>query len=58
MSLQCTCPECKNRVDLSPYGEMKEHIVIECDVCGITLEVMKLDREAGIIETEIVDEGK
>lgn len=57
MQLQCTCPECKNDVTLSAYPELKQHNIIECDVCGITLEVTNISEE-GVIETEIVDEGK
>lgn len=57
MQLHATCPECKNSVDLSSYTELKEGVVIECNVCGITLEVRNIG-EDGTVETEIVDEGK
>lgn len=57
MQLQCTCPECKNSVDLSSYTDIKEGVVIECNVCGITLEVRAIGAD-GTVETEIVDEGK
>lgn len=50
------CPECKNDVDLSSYGELKVDQVIECGMCGITLMITKLEGEQ--IEVEIVDEGK
>ena len=50
------CPECKNNIDLSAYPSIKEGMVIECNHCGITLLIKKVD--AGIVSTEIVDEGK
>lgn len=50
------CPECKNNIELSVYPSIKENMVIECNHCGITLLVNKI--EAGIVSTEIVDEGK
>ena len=54
--MKAICPECKNNIDLSRYPMMKEGIVIECNVCGITLLVKKINGE--VVETEIVDEGK
>lgn len=57
MQLHCTCPECKNDVDFSNYANLTVGTVIECDVCGITLEVRFIG-EDGTVETEIVDEGK
>jgi len=50
------CPECKNNVDLSRYPNLAPENVIECDMCGITLMVTKLEGES--VEVEIVDEGK
>jgi hypothetical protein len=35
---------------------LNEGMVIECNHCGITLSVKKID--AGNVSTEIVDEGK
>ncbi|MEY2664881.1 MAG: hypothetical protein RIT04_689 [Candidatus Parcubacteria bacterium] len=56
MKNTCVCPECKNQVDLTRYSDIKEGVVIECNFCGITLEVVNvLD---GNVVTEIVDEGK
>ena len=55
--MKAICPECKNEIDLTRYPMMKEGIIIECNVCGITLLVRKIDT-GGNIETEIVDEGK
>lgn len=49
------CPECKNNVDLSNYPNLSIGQVIECDVCGITLQVNELGEK---IEVEVVDEGK
>jgi ribosomal protein S27E len=55
-NMKAICPECKNEIDLTRYPMMKEGIVIECNVCGITLLVRRIDGEN--VETEIVDEGK
>ncbi len=56
MSPVCTCPECKNTVDLARYPNVAVGTVIECNRCGVTLEAKKI--ENGMISTEIVDEGK
>ncbi len=53
----CTCPECKNDIDLSRYPDLAVGHIIECNVCGITLEI-KEKPENGPLTTEIVDEGK
>jgi len=50
------CPECKNNVDLSRYSDLAVNHVIECDMCGITLMVTKMEGES--VDVEIVDEGK
>ena len=55
--MKCTCPECKNEVDLTRYPGLAVGTVIECDVCGITLAVRNID-ENKEVTTEIVDEGK
>lgn len=52
----CICPECKNEINLSRYPNVAIGHVIECNVCGITLEV--LDNKGDSLKTEIVDEGK
>lgn len=52
----CICPECKNDVNLASFGQIKEGMVIECNMCGVTLEVKEIGE--GKIKTEIVDEGK
>lgn len=54
--MKCTCPECKNEIDISRYPDIAIGHVIECNICGIMLEVRSLANN--IIETEIVDEGK
>lgn len=50
------CPECKNEVDLSTYPNLDIGHIVECDVCGITLQIKKI--ENGQVEAEVVDEGK
>ena len=50
------CPECKNQVDLSIYPNLSVEQVIECNVCGISLLVNKIEGEN--VEAEVVDEGK
>ncbi|MDE1975242.1 MAG: hypothetical protein KGI49_01890 [Patescibacteria group bacterium] len=54
--VECVCPECKNTVDLSRYPNLAVGMVIECNHCGMTLLVKNLAN--GIVETDIVDEGK
>ncbi len=54
--MKSICPECKNQIDLARYPEVKEKMVIECNMCGITLEVKKIVGQT--METEIVDLGK
>lgn len=54
--MKCQCPECKNIIDLSRYPSIKEGMIIECNHCGITLLVKKIENQE--VKTEIVDEGK
>lgn len=54
--MKLTCPECKNDVDLSNYPGLAAEQVLECDVCGITLMVSKIDEDKAL--AEVVDEGK
>ena len=54
--MRLTCPECKNEVDLSVYVDIENGSVVECNHCGITLEV--LNAEVDPIKAEIVEEGK
>lgn len=54
--MNLTCPECKNLVDLSKYPNLQVGQLIECGMCGISLQVTKIE---GInVTAEIVDEGK
>ncbi len=55
-TMKCTCPECKNNVDVSRYAALSAGTVIECNSCGITLLVKGIDGDEAF--TEIVDEGK
>ena len=55
-SLHCVCPECKNDVSLVRYPSIAPGMVIECDHCGMTLLVKKIENSS--VETEVVDEGK
>lgn len=50
------CPECKNEIELSSYPSLSEGMVVECNHCGITLLIKKI--EDSTVSTEIVDEGK
>ena len=50
------CPECKNEVNLSSFTDLSEGHIVECDICGITLQVKKI--EDGKVQAEVVDEGK
>ncbi len=56
MTKSLICPECKNDIDLVASGELMVGKIIECDSCGITLEVT--DITTPTITVEIVDEGK
>ncbi len=53
---ECVCPECKNPIDLTPFPNINRGMVIECNHCGMTLLVKNVAN--GVLETEIVDEGK
>lgn len=54
--MKCICPECKNDINLSKYPDLALGHVIECETCGITLEVTFMTSDE--VKTEIVDEGK
>lgn len=56
MKNNCICPECKNDINISKYPNISVGMIIECDICGITLLVKKTEGQN--IETEIIDEGK
>ena len=50
--MQLVCPECKNEVDLSIYGDLAKEQVIECQTCGITLMVMEKKDDGSICRSE------
>ncbi|MCX6779714.1 MAG: lysine biosynthesis protein LysW [Candidatus Magasanikbacteria bacterium] len=50
------CPECKNQIDLVSYPDLEVGHVVECEMCGITLEVNNMDDDQ--VRVAIVDEGK
>ena len=54
--MNIVCPECKNDVDLTDYPSVDADSIIECNMCGITLQTVK--KEDGNLEVEIIDEGK
>ncbi len=51
------CPECKNEITINNPQDVSVGTIIECDTCGITLEVSNID-EDGEMSFEIIDEGK
>lgn len=57
MNYKLNCPECKNDVDLSQHQELKKDQIIECNHCGITLQITNI-LKTGEVEVEIVEEGK
>ena len=57
--MKLICPECKNDMNTEVLVDLKKDQVIECQMCGITLEVTELPKdESGEVKVEIVDEGK
>lgn len=54
--MKLTCPECQNEVNLSSYINLAVGNVVECDVCGITLMINKIEENS--VGAEVVDEGK
>lgn len=50
------CPECKNLVDLTSYSEVHLEDIIECNMCGITLQISAVHTDT--LDAEVVDEGK
>ena len=54
--MKLVCPECKNDIDLSPYPNLAKEHVIECNFCGITLQIMETSGDQ--VLAEVVDEGK
>lgn len=54
--MRLICPECKNEVDLSAYPNLAVGHTVECNSCGINLEISTIDEDE--IKAEVVDEGK
>ena len=54
--MKSICPECKNEIDLGRYPNTQIGMIIECNHCGITLLIKKIDN--AVVSSEIVDEGK
>lgn len=57
-NMKLVCPECKNEVNLTSYPNLDKDSVVECDVCGITLLVVELQKDTDKVVAEVVDEGK
>jgi len=55
--MKLICPECKNEIAFGNAEEVSQGAIIECNTCGITLEVSKI-KENGEVDFEIIDEGK
>jgi len=54
--MNLVCPECKNDIKISGSTDLSVGSVLECNTCGITLEVGKIKNEEIILE--VIDEGK
>jgi len=54
--MKLLCPECKNEVDLMSYPNLKKDDIVECGMCGITLQVQE-SGDSGWVGV-VVDEGK
>lgn len=54
--MNLVCPECKNNIKFSDSTDLSVGSVLECNTCGITLEVEKIDNEK--VSFEVIDEGK
>ncbi|MDO8509846.1 MAG: lysine biosynthesis protein LysW [bacterium] len=53
--MRLICPECKNEVNLSNYPNFDIGSIVECETCGITLEILETGED---VKAEVVDEGK
>ncbi|MCX6782267.1 MAG: sulfonate ABC transporter [Candidatus Magasanikbacteria bacterium] len=53
--MKLICPECKNEIDLTNYPDLADGHIIECNHCGITLNVKEVGEN---YVAEVVDEGK
>ncbi|MEW6610321.1 MAG: hypothetical protein AB1352_01670 [Patescibacteria group bacterium] len=56
MDYSTICPECKNELHVE-RNSLVENDVVECDYCGMTLEVTAVDPQ-GSFETLVVEEEK
>jgi len=56
MTYTSTCPECKNEITFEREA-LNEGDVVECETCGITLEVTTV-RDDGNFDSVIVEEEK
>lgn len=54
--MKLICPECKNEIKLSNSSDLSMGTVIECNTCGITLEISAINEDT--VKFEIIDEGK
>lgn len=55
--MKLICPECKNEVNLARYPKLAESQIVECNYCGITLQVTTIGKD-GTVLADIVDEAK
>jgi lysine biosynthesis protein LysW len=53
--MKLVCPECKNDINLTNYPDLADGHIVECNHCGITLEVKEVGEN---LVAEVVDEGK
>ncbi len=56
--MNLVCPECKNNIELPGSTDLSVGSVLECNTCGITLEVGKIDIDNEKVSLEVIDEGK
>ena len=54
--MKLVCPECKNEISFPNPSDLSVGTVLECNTCGITLEVAEINDEEVILE--VIDEGK
>ncbi len=54
--MELICPECKNEIKIENPQDLKKGTILECNTCGITLEVTGVNDEK--VDLEIIDEGK
>lgn len=54
--MKLVCPECKNEINFPNASELSVGSVLECNTCGITLEVEGINGQKA--KLEVIDEGK